>query len=162
MKKIYLITLLATTLLALKMLPSSAQTPVPYHPSDDEVNAIAKQLYCPVCENVPLDVCGTQACEQWRGLIRQRLGEGWSEEQIKSYFVTQYGDRVLAAPPVHGINWFIYIVPPVIILVGAYLLYRNFHTQNKPSVKAIEASEAVSLTRQDEYIKLIEEEISNR
>ncbi len=31
-------------------------------PTDDEVNRIAKQLYCPVCENTPLDVCPTQAC----------------------------------------------------------------------------------------------------
>ncbi|NQS91637.1 MAG: hypothetical protein HQ574_04445, partial [Chloroflexi bacterium] len=36
-------------------------------PTDDDVNAIAKQLYCPVCENIPLDACGTAACEQWRG-----------------------------------------------------------------------------------------------
>ena len=30
-------------------------------PTDDEVNAVAKQLFCPVCENTPLDVCPTQA-----------------------------------------------------------------------------------------------------
>ena len=68
-------------------------------PSDDEVNAIAKQLYCPVCENIPLDVCPTQACEQWRATIRDKLAIGWNEQQIKNYFVDQYGDRVLATPP---------------------------------------------------------------
>lgn len=26
-------------------------------PTDDEVNHIAKQLFCPVCESTPLDVC---------------------------------------------------------------------------------------------------------
>ena len=65
-------------------------------PTDDEVNAIAKQLFCPVCENIPLDTCGTEACEQWRGVIRDKLAEGWTEDQIKTYFVDQYGDRVLA------------------------------------------------------------------
>ena len=50
-----------------------AQSPTP---SDDDVNRIAHQLYCPVCENVPLDVCGTQACAQWRELIREKLGQG--------------------------------------------------------------------------------------
>jgi hypothetical protein len=34
----------------------SAQDTNPNGPTDDEVNAIAKQLYCPVCENIPLDV----------------------------------------------------------------------------------------------------------
>ena len=28
-------------------------------PTDDEVNAVARQMYCPVCENIPLDVCPT-------------------------------------------------------------------------------------------------------
>ena len=60
-------------------------------PSDDEVNTIAKQLYCPVCENVPLDVCGTKACAQWRDDISDKLADGWNEEQIKQYFSDRYG-----------------------------------------------------------------------
>ncbi len=70
----------------------SAQQPTP---SDDQVNAIARQLYCPVCENTPLDVCPTTACHQWRELIRQMLGEGKTPEEIKQYFVDYYGARVL-------------------------------------------------------------------
>jgi cytochrome c-type biogenesis protein CcmH/NrfF len=55
---------------------ASAQDTEPTGPTDDEVNAIAKQLYCPVCENIPLDVCPTQACAQWRDLIREKLARG--------------------------------------------------------------------------------------
>lgn len=69
---------------------AKAQAPTP---SDDQVNAIARQLYCPVCENTPLDVCPTEACRQWRELIRQQLSEGWTEAQIKQYFVANYGAR---------------------------------------------------------------------
>ncbi|RPJ20853.1 MAG: hypothetical protein EHM33_27575, partial [Chloroflexi bacterium] len=75
---------------------ASAQGPTP---TDDEVNRIAKQLYCPVCESTPLDVCPTEACRQWRDLIRTMLVEGKSEEEIKQYFVAQYGARVLDEPP---------------------------------------------------------------
>ncbi|MFN2293577.1 MAG: cytochrome c-type biogenesis protein CcmH, partial [Candidatus Promineifilaceae bacterium] len=38
--------------------------------TDDEVNEVARDVYCPVCENTPLDVCQTQACADWRELIR--------------------------------------------------------------------------------------------
>ncbi len=58
-------------------------------PTDDEVNAIARVLYCAVCENVPLDVCPTQACQQWRATIKEKLTAGWNEDQIKQYFVDQ-------------------------------------------------------------------------
>ena len=67
-----------STLLAVLSTPPAALAQQPT-PSDDEVNAIAKQLFCPVCENTPLDVCPTQACAQWRELIREKLAAGWSE-----------------------------------------------------------------------------------
>ena len=106
----------------------SAQGNEPDSISDNEVNAVAKHLYCPVCENIPLDVCGTQACAQWRELIREKLAEGWSEEQIKNYFVQQYGDRVLAEPPRRGLNWLVYIVPPIAFLAGLFILYRGIQS----------------------------------
>jgi len=60
----------------------SAQTPQPQSQvpvTDNQVNAVAHELYCPVCENIPLDVCPTQACAQWRELIRQQLGQGMTK-----------------------------------------------------------------------------------
>ena len=104
-------------------------------PSDDEVNAIASQLYCPVCENVPLDVCPTQACEQWRATIREKLASGWTESEIKGYFVEQYGARVLATPPAEGLNWLVYILPPLALIGGAIVLFRAVKTwQSNPEV----------------------------
>ncbi len=102
-----------------------AQGDDPGSPTDDDVNAIAKQLFCPVCENTPLDVCPTQACAQWRALIREKLAAGWSEDEIKQYFVDQYGARALSEPPRQGFNWLVYIVPPILFAAGAYILYRG-------------------------------------
>jgi cytochrome c-type biogenesis protein CcmH len=142
---------------------ASAQVPTPGAPTDDEVNAIARQLYCPVCENTPLDVCPTQACAEWRGLIREKLTEGWSEEQIKQYFVERFGDRVLATPPPHGLNWMVYIVPPIAFLVGAYLLLRAFAswglTLKRISPQAIHEENPESHATGDEFIERLEEEL---
>jgi cytochrome c-type biogenesis protein CcmH len=129
-------------------------------PSDDQVNAIAKQLYCPVCENIPLDVCGTQACAQWRELIREKLSQGWSDAQIKQYFVDQYGDRVLATPPAHGLNWLVYLVPPVAIVAGFFILYRALKAWKQPAPQAI--SEPPASAQPDEYILRLEEELKKR
>jgi cytochrome c-type biogenesis protein CcmH len=126
--RFYLVTffVLLAAALVLAVPPVSAQETNPDTPTDDEVNAIARGMYCPVCENIPLDVCGTQACEQWRELIREKLGDGWSEQQIKEYFVLQYGDRVLATPPARGFNWMVYIMPPALFLVGVVILFFAF------------------------------------
>ena len=97
-----------------------AQEPV----SDDRVNAIAKKLYCPVCENTPLDVCPTQACEDWRELIRQQLNEGWTEAQVLDFFVSNYGTRVLAQPPTRGFTALVWILPAVGVAGGSLFLWR--------------------------------------
>ncbi len=82
--------LLATLLLAL---PAAAQPS-----SDDEVNAVAAKLYCPVCENIPLDDCDTPACRQWRAEIRFQLNAGQSPQAIIGDFVTRFGERVVGTP----------------------------------------------------------------
>jgi cytochrome c-type biogenesis protein CcmH len=138
-----------------------AQDLPPQGPTDDEVNAIAKQLYCPVCENIPLDVCPTQACAQWRELIREKLAAGWSEDEIKTYFVAQYGDRVLAQPPASGLNWLVYIIPPLAIIGGIYILYRALRAWSQPAQEVAEDVPQVE-TLDDDYVARIEEELRQR
>lgn len=138
--------------------PAAAQETTP---SDDEVNAIAKQLYCPVCENVPLDVCPTQACEQWRGTIREKLALGWTEDEIKDFFVAQYGDRVLAAPPARGFNWLVYILPPIVIVASAVLLGLTLRRWQRPHPDAPPA-DPTSEGEEDPYAQRLEDELRKR
>lgn len=143
-----------------KMPQASAQEPVPTPIiiSDDQVNLIAREMYCPVCENIPLDVCSTQACAEWRELIREKLAEGWSKEQIGDYFIERFGDRVSSTPPLRGINWLIYIAPPVAFILSAVILFRTIkrsHRNNLP--------DHMNVTYDDEshdlYMERLEEEL---
>lgn len=138
-----------------------AQEQPPQGPTDDQVNAIAKQLYCPVCENIPLDVCPTQACAQWRDLIREKLSAGWTEDQIKDYFVAQYGDRVLATPPASGLNWLVYIIPPVAIIGGIYILYSALRSWQRPPLEDDDAGQPEQAI-DDDYLARIEDELRQR
>jgi cytochrome c-type biogenesis protein CcmH len=126
-------------------------------PTDDQVNAVARQLYCPVCENIPLDVCPTAACAQWRATIREKLAEGWTEDQIKSYFVEQYGERVLAQPTTRGLNLLVWVLPPLALLAGAFFLFRFLRsaTASKPAPVA-------SPTSGDEFERQLEKELAKR
>ena len=126
-------------------------------PTDDEVNAIAKQLYCPVCENVPLDVCGTQACAQWRATIREKLAAGWNEEQIKHYFSDQYGVRVLAQPPTQGFNALFWALPPVAFLAGAFFVLRFVH--NIRHERPADGQPPSRHTETDDYAARLEHEL---
>ncbi len=164
MKKILLICTFAFILAVAFAGTAFAQDNTP--PTDNEVNAIAKQLYCPVCESTPLDVCPTEACKDWREQIRTMLSEGKTEDEILQHFVDQYGDRVLSAPPATGFNWVIYILPPMIILIGAVILFRSLKEWTTPKESAAGSSaeseaDPVSVSK-DEYVSRFEEELKKR
>lgn len=128
-------------------------------PTDDEVNAIAKGLYCPVCENVPLDFCPTQSCKQWREAIREKLAQGWSQEQIEQWFVSQYGDRVLASPPATGLNWLVYVLPPIGFVAGAVILAGALKSWRKPPESAPQSEGEPA---DPAYLQRVEDELSRR
>jgi cytochrome c-type biogenesis protein CcmH len=132
-----------------------AQDPTPAAVTDDDVNRVAKGLYCPVCENVPLDVCGTEACSQWRQVVREKLEAGNTDQEVKQYFADYYGDRALALPPARGLNWLVYILPPVFFLGGVFVLVRSLRKMHRPEKPVIEQP----LPKNDPYLTKFEEQL---
>lgn len=137
-----------------------AQDPQPV--TDDQVNAVAKELYCPVCENIPLDVCPTQACAQWRELIRLKLSQGYTTEEIRTYFAEQYGDRVLAAPPLQGFNWVFYVLLGVFLVLAVFVYLRVLRNLKAKPVVGDAVTPQAPAAKQDNYLKQMEEELHRR
>ena len=131
-------------------------------PTDDEVNAVASKLYCPVCESTPLDVCPTEACRDWRELIRTMLAEGKTESEILKHFEDQYGARVLAEPPKQGFYWLVYLLPPAIILIGAVILFRSLKEWTKPKAASAGSGAERSAASSDDYVARLEKELKKR
>lgn len=96
--------------------------------TDDDVNRVAAQLYCPTCESVPVDVCPTQVCQDWRQEIRAQLAAGRSDDQILNYFADRYGEGVLANVPARGIGLVIWLIPVIIVVLGGAIFARSMAT----------------------------------
>jgi cytochrome c-type biogenesis protein CcmH len=140
--------------------------------SDDEVNEVARDVYCPVCENTPLDVCQTQACADWRELIRTKLAEGQTKEEIFDYFARQYGDGVLANPPRRGVSLVMLWVLPVVLILLGLLLFSRYMRGLKPAEptgtavvydqnSAMDSPPKKSEPATDDYLARVEEELKN-
>jgi cytochrome c-type biogenesis protein CcmH len=164
-RKVFMIVLLSVLLVATVPSSASAQGPIDPTPSvpitDDQINAIAEQLYCPVCENIPLDVCGTQACADWRDEIRTMLEQGKSEAEIKGYFADRYGQRVLATPEAHGLNVLIWVLPVVGALAAIIVLVVTLR-QLAPDTLAAQSPPGVEIDYPDldaEYVARLEREL---
>jgi cytochrome c-type biogenesis protein CcmH len=91
---------------------------------EDQVQAIARDLMCPVCAGQTVADSGSQLAEQMRTEIRQRLQAGQTREEIVAYFIGQFGEGVLASPPPRGSGLVLWLSLPVALLVGLVILRR--------------------------------------
>ncbi|MFQ6001113.1 MAG: cytochrome c-type biogenesis protein CcmH [Anaerolineae bacterium] len=89
---------------------------------DEEAMEIARDLNCPLCEGLTLADCPLEVCEQMRALIREKLAQGETREEILDYFVERYGEEVLNAPPKRGFNLTAWVLPFLVLAVGAVWL----------------------------------------
>ena len=139
------------------VVPVMAQTPTP-----NEINAIAKELWCPLCNGVRLDNCELQACIQMREVIAQKLLEGASKEQIKAYFVEQYGDVVLGAPERTGFAGMAWSLPVLVAVVWLWWLVFFVRTglRRKPApAKTASTVSPAAARAQNDYLKRVDDEL---
>ncbi|MGN6698320.1 MAG: cytochrome c-type biogenesis protein [Thermomicrobiales bacterium] len=89
---------------------------------DDQVRAIAKQLRCPVCTGETVADSNAEVSVQMRGIIREKLQQGETPDQIKAYFVARYGESILAEPPARGFTLGVWLMPILALIVGLVIV----------------------------------------
>ncbi len=128
--------------------------------TDNDVNRVAERMYCPVCENIPLDDCETIACVEWKAEIRAQLKAGRSDQAVIDSFVARFGDNVVGVPQDPVLRALTVIVPllgtALAIAVGVFT-FRRFGARRKFSV-AGESALAVE-TSDDAYRQRLEADL---
>ena len=84
---------------------------------------INKTVMCPVCPGESIDQSQHPRAKAMRGVVDEKLGEGLMNDEIRDFFVERYGQSVLLEPRREGLNWLVWVVPPVGILAAALALY---------------------------------------
>jgi|GEM_PF-514599 len=132
-KYLYILLLLSSYAVWPPPQPLSAQKTTTNEITVDEINLVARELWCPLCSDVRLDVCELKACAQMREQIGIQLANNTSVEEIKTYFIERYGPQVMGEPPRSGFSWLAWAVPFMALATGALLLLRRAHTMFAPT-----------------------------
>ena len=90
---------------------------------DQRVYDVGSQLKCPVCQSESVADSPSLIAQQMRGVIRQQLQAGRSEQQVMQYFINTYGEQIAWSPPWQGFTLLAWLVPIALILIGAGLLF---------------------------------------
>jgi cytochrome c-type biogenesis protein CcmH len=88
-----------------------------------QVRDIALQLRCPVCQGLSVGDSPSELANEMRTLIREQLQQGKTPAEVLDYFAERYGEWILLAPPKHGFNLVIWVLPFVLLPIGAAAVY---------------------------------------
>lgn len=141
-------------------------TPVPtLRPvTEAEVNAAAKNLYCPVCENLPLAVCYTDACLDWKQQVRDLLAQGYTQEQIEAYFAARFGPKTVGTPITLQAQLLTIVLPLALIgLIGVVVVvnllqWRSRRKQDQETTSDFAEADG-SIPIDDDYRARLEAEL---
>lgn len=120
-------------------------TAPPQQTLDQRVQEVASQLKCLVCQGESVADSPATLAQQMRGVIRQQLQSGKSEQEVIRYFQSRYGDRILWSPPWQGFTLLAWLVPIGMLLGGALLLFfvlRSWQTKARSGPTGDEAEPA--------------------
>ena len=83
---------------------------------------------CPVCEGQSVAESNAQLARDMRAVIKTKLLEGNTKEEIMDYFVSSYGETILASPPPKGFSVILWLLPILSVLIGAAIILRTIHS----------------------------------
>lgn len=85
---------------------------------EDRARDLSKGLRCLVCQNESIDESNADLARELRLVVRERLVEGDSDEQVLNYLVERYGEFVLLRPRVDGWNIVLWLSGPALFLLA--------------------------------------------
>ena len=112
--------------------------------------SLSEGLRCMVCQNQSIDDSDAPLARDIRVLIRQRIAQGESNEAVRSYLVSRYGDFILLRPPFKPETWLLWLSAPLTLGVGlvAVMFTRRRASDATPVLSAEEEAQLAAMMRE--------------
>ena len=98
---------------------------------EERARDLSEGLRCLVCRNESIDESNAELARDLRILVRERLVEGDTDEEVIDFVVARYGEYVLLNPPATGSVLILWIAGPAMLLfaAGVALIYLRGRSQ---------------------------------
>ena len=91
---------------------------------------ISKNVRCLVCQNQSIDESSAPLAKDLRILIRKKIKDGDTDNEIYSFLTDRYGDFILLKPLLKFNTFILWIMPFVLLVVGIFIIYWH-HKKSK-------------------------------
>ncbi len=93
-------------------------------------NEIAKNLRCLICQGQSIYDSDSEFAISLKLVIKNKIQEGMSEDQIYSFLKIKYGEWILYDPVFNRNTYFLWLLPILIFFAGGAIIIRKFYNKN--------------------------------
>ncbi len=107
-------------LLAAALIALLAEAPLADPDAEARAQQLMREIRCVACENEPVSQSSAAIAEDMRVQIREMVSDGASNDEVRSWFVSRYGEFVLFRPAARGPSgWLLWGLPFALLAIGA-------------------------------------------
>lgn len=114
---------LSLLMLLLMPLTALAQPALKQHEAEQRAREIFHSLRCVVCEGQSIADSQAQVAQDIRAVVRARVQKGESDESIRAFLVSRYGEQILMNPQLSAKTYLLWFGPLVILFLGAAIIF---------------------------------------
>jgi cytochrome c-type biogenesis protein CcmH len=119
---------------------------------------LSRELRCMVCQNQSIDDSDAPLARDLRILVRERLQSGDSDSQVLDFLVARYGEFVLLKPRFSGHTAILWLMPVIVLLLGAITLivaWRRYRRRSDAALVAAAAGESLTSAEAAELSRIL-------
>jgi len=91
------------------------------------VNKISKNIRCLICQGQSVYDSQSDFAESMKILIKKKLQENMTEEEIYEYLKNQYGQWITYSPEFNEKTFILWLLPIFVFIFGGYLIFRQIN-----------------------------------
>ena len=91
----------------------------------DVQNKITKNLRCLICQGQSVYDSDSEFAISLKLVVRNKIKEGLTEEQIYNFLTEKYGEWILYDPKFNKNTYFLWFLPLLIFLFGGAIIFKK-------------------------------------
>jgi len=97
--------------------------------NDELTNKISKNIRCLICQGQSVYDSQSDFSISMKLVIRKKLNEGLSENEIYNFLKSQYGQWIIYDPEFNKKTFILWLLPILLFLIGGAIIFRKFIVQ---------------------------------
>lgn len=96
-----------------------------------QAKALMETLRCLVCQGQSIADSDADMASDMRALVREKMAEGESPDQVRSWLIERYGEYVSYDPPMSALTAPLWLAPLVLLAIGALVARASFRKRRR-------------------------------